>query len=387
VWWICSKGHEWDSTICNRSNGRGCPKCSKRTSFPEQAIYYYLSNYFQNVFNGAKVDGIEIDIYLEEYKIGIEYDGYFFHKNHYERDVKKSRNLLLKDIKIIRIRESPLIQLNMDGVIEYSANYNDLKSTLIWLFKELEYLTNKKLNIEFDLNEDSIKIIERYKFTIMENSVGNHLFLYNEWNQEKNLNLDPYTFSLGSGKKVWWICEKGHEWQAKIIKRKRGDGCPYCCGKRVCIDNCIATLRPEIAEEWHHIRNENLTPYDFTLNSNKSVWWRCRIYPKHEWKTSISNRCSQGSGCPYCSGHLASEENNLFLSNPQLSKEWHPILNGDLTPYNVSHYSSKVIWWLCDKGHEWEKSIFRRTVRGQNCPKCKKEKSIKNIIVSEVSIQ
>ena len=30
VWWICSKGHEWQSIINNRSKGRGCPYCSKR---------------------------------------------------------------------------------------------------------------------------------------------------------------------------------------------------------------------------------------------------------------------------------------------------------------------------------------------------------------------
>ena len=27
VWWKCQNGHEWQATINNRSNGRGCPKC------------------------------------------------------------------------------------------------------------------------------------------------------------------------------------------------------------------------------------------------------------------------------------------------------------------------------------------------------------------------
>ena len=42
VWWVCSYGHEYEAQICNRSAGRGCPKCSDmlRTSFPEQAIFY-----------------------------------------------------------------------------------------------------------------------------------------------------------------------------------------------------------------------------------------------------------------------------------------------------------------------------------------------------------
>ena len=29
VWWKCQNGHEWQATINNRSNGRGCPKCYK----------------------------------------------------------------------------------------------------------------------------------------------------------------------------------------------------------------------------------------------------------------------------------------------------------------------------------------------------------------------
>lgn len=28
VWWKCSKGHEWQATIADRNNGRGCPYCA-----------------------------------------------------------------------------------------------------------------------------------------------------------------------------------------------------------------------------------------------------------------------------------------------------------------------------------------------------------------------
>ena len=29
VWWKCSKGHEWDALVSNRTRGRGCPYCYK----------------------------------------------------------------------------------------------------------------------------------------------------------------------------------------------------------------------------------------------------------------------------------------------------------------------------------------------------------------------
>ena len=35
--------------------------------------------------------------------------------------------------------------------------------------------------------------------------------------------------SMGSGKKVWWLCNKcKNEWQASIYSRSYGKGCPYC---------------------------------------------------------------------------------------------------------------------------------------------------------------
>ena len=53
-----------------------------------------------------------------------------------------------------------------------------------------------------------------------------------EWNWEKNnyLGFDPKTLTLGSGQKVWWKCQKGHEWMAIISNRNRKSGCPYCSG-------------------------------------------------------------------------------------------------------------------------------------------------------------
>ena len=57
-----------------------------------------------------------------------------------------------------------------------------------------------------------------------------------EWNYQKNnqLNLYPTKLSKGYDKKVWWICEKGHEWLASINSRtSKKTNCPYCTNKKV----------------------------------------------------------------------------------------------------------------------------------------------------------
>ena len=52
--------------------------------------------------------------------------------------------------------------------------------------------------------------------------------LAKEWNYEKNNGLTPMDVAPNSHKKVWWKCNKGHEWQAIIGNRHKGNGCPIC---------------------------------------------------------------------------------------------------------------------------------------------------------------
>ena len=34
VWWICKEGHEWQTTISNRTSGGGCPICARKPLIP-----------------------------------------------------------------------------------------------------------------------------------------------------------------------------------------------------------------------------------------------------------------------------------------------------------------------------------------------------------------
>ena len=118
-----------------------------------------------------------------------------------------------------------------------------------------------------------------------------------EWHPTKN-DLGPSEVTKGSGKKVWWLCEKGHEWEATVADRTSGYGCPYCSGRRVSDANNLAVLFPEIAKEWHPDKND-LGPSEVTKSSGKKVWWLCE--KGHEWEAIVNNR-TRGRGCSYCSG-------------------------------------------------------------------------------------
>ena len=122
--------------------------------------------------------------------------------------------------------------------------------------------------------------------------------LTKEWNCEKNVDLLPQQFMSGSHKKVWWVCEKGHEWPAQIKSRTTGVGCPYCSNKKVLPGyNDLATTHPELAKEWHPTKNNALLPSEITYGSGKSVWWLCKN--GHEFPNSVCNR-TKGENCPVC---------------------------------------------------------------------------------------
>ena len=64
---------------------------------------------------------------------------------------------------------------------------------------------------------------------------------------------------------------------------------------------------------------------------------------------------------------------NLKAVNPGLASQWHPLKNGDLKPEDVTPGSGKKVWWLCEKGHEWQEKVYLQD-RSQGCPFCHKEK-------------
>ena len=134
----------------------------------------------------------------------------------------------------------------------------------------------------------------------------------------------------------------------------------------MCEDNCLQTVNPDLAKQWHHTKNAKLSPRDVTACSQKKVWWQCSN--GHEWPAIVGSR-NNGCGCPYCSNKAVCEDNCLQKANPTLTKEWHPTKNGELTPRDVTAYAHKKVWWQCSDGHEWQAKVTNRS-SGTGCPYC-----------------
>ena len=135
-----------------------------------------------------------------------------------------------------------------------------------------------------------------------------------QWHPVLNDNLTPYDVTYNSSLKVWWQCEKGHEWPVSIHSRiSNNSGCPCCSGFRATKDNNLLIIFPEICEEWDYEKNKK-KPEDFTPHSGQRVHWICSNKKcNHKWKTSIKNRTSKNTGCPKCNESKGEKRISKYL--------------------------------------------------------------------------
>ncbi len=237
VWWQCKYGHEWKASVCNRKAGRGCPQCADmlRTSFPEQAIFYYIKKEFPDAVNGYKdifSSSMELDIFIPSLKVGIEYDGKVYHSNSNNqlRDSRKYSICKENGITLIRVREmtayTPILMCDHKIEIPEASD---------------EYLNWAINNLCFHLGRIVLPDVRRDRWEILSylherktSLASEYPDIACEWDYPSNSPLIPENFPPHSNEKVFWKCKKcGYVWSASIgdRTRKNGTGCPKCAGK------------------------------------------------------------------------------------------------------------------------------------------------------------
>jgi hypothetical protein len=158
-----------------------------------------------------------------------------------------------------------------------------------------------------------------------------------------------------------WRCTSGHIYEAQLVERRRGKGCPYCSGRRVLKGlNDLATTHPDLAKEafgWD--------PKQYSSGSATKQEWKCE--KGHIFESFIYSRTLRGDKCSYCSGKkVLPGFNDLATTHPELSKEadgWDPTL--------VIAGSNKKYNWKCSKGHTWNAKLNNRSSKNSaGCPVC-----------------
>ena len=339
-WWVCEKGHSYEQVAYSKIKGIGCPYCSGKLA----------------------IKGVNDLI-----------------TTHPEHDIDKDLLCEKNNVRLIRIREKGLPQINTNSITyEISENNNTSYSYINCALKFLEDYLN--INLNYNINNDFDDILKLINFIEKETCISKtNPEVLKEWDYEKNdlVGITPENMTNGSSLKVWWKCEKGHEYLVTIsTKIRQNTKCPYCSSKKILRGyNDLATTHPALLKDWNYEKNDKLGifPNKIIAGSSIKVWWKCE--KGHEWVTSVNNRTNQNTGCPYCSNRKVLEGyNDLATTHPELLKEWNYEKNDKLGifPNKIIAGSSIKVWWKCSKGHEWSVASVKRITQNTKCPYCSK---------------
>ena len=277
AWWVCDLGHEYDSVINNKSQGRGCPYCSnKKVLIGFNDLMTTHPDIAEELID-EKNDGVTaVDITHGSKKelwwkcdMGHEYESAVAHRTY------GTGCPYCYHQKII-------------------PGFNDLATT--------------------------------------------HPRLAHQLIDEKNGGILATHVSKGSRKKLWWRCDMGHEYESTVASRTSdGRGCPYCCNQKIIRGfNDLFSLCPHLENEWDFEKN-TISPYEISYGTQRKVWWKCEN--EHSWKDTVSHRTLDERGCVLCKGKKSIGEQEVsHLVSELVPSE--VILNSRsvISPYELDIY-------------------------------------------------
>jgi very-short-patch-repair endonuclease/cytochrome c-type biogenesis protein CcmH/NrfF len=313
VYWKCKRGHSFFVPVARRTHeGRGCSKCTGHSSRSELRFFAETAHVFTDVRHRYKIAGTEADIFIPSLSLAVEYDGAYYHKTMLKRDREKNRVLKDAGVTLIRLRERSLKLLGPNDVQIHEVKHLRKSDVDTLMMKILEVAQNAttsvRRTIEAYIKKKSFRADAHYHQLLqavpgpseIKNSVAANIRISAEWNYERNAPLRPEQIHKRSGMKVWWKCNKSHEWQATVDKRTSGRNCPYCSNKRIGYGNSLADVAPDVAKEWYQLGNGDITPSMVTAGSYKKVWWICSN--GHKFRTAVVGRVRRRTGCKHCPG-------------------------------------------------------------------------------------
>lgn len=174
---------------------------------------------------------------------------------------------------------------------------------------------------------------------------------------------DAHAVSAGSGRKLRWRCEYGHEWDAVVKAVVKGSGCPYCSGRLPLLGvSDLATTHPDLVTEL--VDRELATR--LSAGSGRRVRWRCE--KGHEWVAPVIRRTRDGSGCPYCSGRIVVPGvTDIGTVDSHIADE----LVDQSLRFQLSAGSGRYVLWRCEHGHVWPARVAERCgTHRTKCPMC-----------------
>lgn len=377
VWWQCKNGHEWEAAIVERTGGASCPFCSNqkvKPGFNDLVTKYPLvAKEWHPGKNSKSANQVIAGSASKAWWLcskGHEWQGSVVNRTRRGSKCPVCAN------KKVQTGFNDLVSFDSDLASEWDVTKNNgvapasvLSGSHAMAWWQCVNKHSWRASISSRSRGSGCPVCANLQVQEGANDLATtHPGLAEEWNVVRNGDLSPSQVIAGTNKKLWWVCQFGHEYESAGSKRITGQACPVCSNHKVQIGfNDLASQYPEIAKSWEPELNGGSKPTQVTAGSSRKFWWACKH--GHKFQATPAARL-HGIGCPVCAGKKVLEGiNDLATTHPMLLAEWNYSRNVELKPTDVMAGTSKRIWWQCNLGHEWQTSGNKR-VSGQGCPSC-----------------
>ena len=386
VWWLCKEcGHSWKTAVSNRTNGRGCPKCSYiKHSISLSKPIIGINDLMSQAPNLAQeLHPTKNDITAEQLARSSTKKVWWLGKCGHEwmatvgsRYSGGGCPICLKEFKVSYPEKAIFYYLKRYLPVEVKENYRPK-----WLNnKELDiYIPELSFAIEYDgynWHKDSkldqeknvlckinninlLRIREEGSANINYNNV-----YYVNMKSEKDSELEDvikYVFGyilrnygVSAEYKIDLTNDRNEIYDLMEMNRKK---------------NSLLYLYPHIAEKWHPTKNGRITPEYVNAHTHRKYWWICPL--GHTYDMAVKHKTEKDAQCPICSNHrVLKGYNDLETKRPDVIPKWDFVKNDELQPSEVTVTSNIKVWWKCEKGHSYQRIISHQTTRESECPIC-----------------
>ena len=310
-WWICNKGHEWETPISYRTGKRntGCPYCAGQKVGKDnnlEAKFPSIAEEWHPTKNGTvKASGVMPGTdkkYWWLCKKGHEYKAQPGQRTGKDKtgcphctnqtstqEMRIMAELDFLDIKILSRYKIKKVEFDVylpefNIAIEYDGSYwhrdKETKDKAKSLFAQNNHI---KL---IRLREAPLEKIEESDICTKDN-----VRLFKSDLNELMKEIEAYAEELKPKISRYIILK---EFANEELFNKYLSYAPSPLPEK-----SLELLFPKVSIEWNYERNFPLTPKNFTKGSGYKAWWKCS--KGHEWKTSINHRTSEKpTGCVKC---------------------------------------------------------------------------------------
>ncbi len=242
--WLCKEGHTYDAGTDKRVRGSGCPYCANKrilVGFNDlKSLYPNLVEEWDYENNENKPEEY---VYSSAKKVnwicttcGTRWNSEIRHRTDRKSGCPECA-------KKLRVESKHKYHLSKNGSInnsllleewDYNKNPKGPEEYTPWSNESVFWVCSKcgyeyKAKISNRQNGRGCACCKNKVVVKGKNDLATtHPHLAKEWHPFKNGELKPENITYGNGKKVWWLCPEGHEYQATILHRSHGTNCPVC---------------------------------------------------------------------------------------------------------------------------------------------------------------